>query len=622
MSSSTILPSFFHFLTSSDATWSFASIAFMATFLVFFLGYLLLEPSRRRRRLLAYTTAFSLFFAFKANGLLMLLLPTTTLLSWWITRRMAAETTTQRRRGLLVTNILITLLPLLYFKYSGSFVSSISAMMGENLPVGKLFMPLGISFYTFQAISYAVDVYRRRFPATTPLLEYTFYLTFFPLLMAGPITRAEVLIPQEHADPLPPRGPLAYQGLWLILLGIVKKVIIADYIAQYNNWIFDTPTDYTGFECLMGVIGFSVQIFCDFSGYSDLAIGLAALMGFRLQDNFRFPYQATSLTEFWHRWHISLSTWFRDYVYIPRAEVLIPQEHADPLPPRGPLAYQGLWLILLGIVKKVIIADYIAQYNNWIFDTPTDYTGFECLMGVIGFSVQIFCDFSGYSDLAIGLAALMGFRLQDNFRFPYQATSLTEFWHRWHISLSTWFRDYVYIPLGGNRRGELRTYLNHLATMLIAGVWHGATGMFVVWGLLHGVGLVVNKFFHRHVFVQIPPSPFAKPLAWLTTFGYVAFAWIFFRAPSPTTALQLLHQISSDCSLTEFLPFLAARPLWTVLTLVALELHSVRERDYLWLRDRFVALPWLLKLLVALVVVQAAINLSGASVQPFIYSRF
>ena len=317
MSSSTILPSIFHFLTSSDATWSFASIAFMATFLVFFLGYLLLEPSRRRRRLLAYTTAFSLFFAFKANGLLMLLLPTTTLLSWWITRRMAAETTTQRRRGLLVTNILITLLPLLYFKYSGSFVSSISAMMGENLPVGKLFMPLGISFYTFQAISYTVDVYRRRFPATTPLLEYTFYLTFFPLLMAGPITRAEVLIPQEHADPLPPRGPLAYQGLWLILLGIVKKVIIADYIAQYNNWIFDTPTDYTGFECLMGVIGFSVQIFCDFSGYSDLAIGLAALMGFRLQDNFRFPYQATSLTEFWHRWHISLSTWFRDYVYIP-----------------------------------------------------------------------------------------------------------------------------------------------------------------------------------------------------------------------------------------------------------------------------------------------------------------
>lgn len=493
MSSSTILPSIFHFLTSSDATWSFASISFMATFLVFFLGYLLLEPSRRRRRLLAYTTAFSLFFAFKANGLLILLLPTTTLLSWWITRRMAAETTTQRRRGLLVANILITLLPLLYFKYSGSFVSSISAMMGENLPVGKLFMPLGISFYTFQAISYTVDVYRRRFPATTPLLEYTFYLTFFPLLMAGPITRAEVLIPQEHADPLPPRGPLAYQGLWLILLGIVKKVIIADYIAQYNNWIFDTPTDYTGFECLMGVIGFSVQIFCDFSGYSDLAIGLAALMGFRLQDNFRFPYQATSLTEFWHRWH---------------------------------------------------------------------------------------------------------------------------------ISLSTWFRDYVYIPLGGNRRGELRTYLNHLATMLIAGVWHGATGIFVVWGLLHGVGLVVNKFFHRHVFVQIPPSPFAKPLAWLTTFGYVAFAWIFFRAPSPTTALQLLHQISSDCSLTEFLPFLAARPLWTVLTLVALELHSVRERDYLWLRDRFVALPWLLKLLVALVVVQAAINLSGTSVQPFIYSRF
>ncbi len=493
MSPSTISQTLLHHLTSSDAGWSFASLPFLATFIVFFIGYLLLEPSRHRRRLLAYTTAFSLFFAFKANGLMMLLLPTTTLLSWWLTRRMDAQDRRVRRRFLLTTNILLALLPLFYFKYSGLFISSVSAMMGDNLPLGKLFMPLGISFYTFQAISYTVDVYRKRFPATTPLLEYAFYLTFFPLLMAGPITRASVLIPQEHAAKLPPSGSLAYQGLWLILLGIVKKVIVADYIAQYNNWIFDSPADYSGFECLMGVIGFTVQIFCDFSGYSDMAIGLAALMGFQLHDNFRFPYQATSLTEFWHRWH---------------------------------------------------------------------------------------------------------------------------------ISLSTWFRDYVYIPMGGNRKGEVRTYLNNLATMLVAGLWHGATGMFVCWGLLHGLGLVVNKFFHRHVFNQVPPSPFSKPLAWLTTFSFVAFAWIFFRAATPSTALQIIQRIASDCSLADLPAFFAARPLWTAFTLVALELHSIRECDYLWLRDRFVTMPWLLKLLLAVIIVQAAVNLSGASVQPFIYSRF
>lgn len=481
------------FLTSPDASWSVVSVGFLATFLCFFFIYIGLEFSRRRRLLFLYTVAFSLFFAYKANGLLMLLLPATTLLSWGLTRRMARQTDPKKRRSLLALTIVLTLLPLAYFKYSGLFVSSLHAMMGENLPMGKLFMPLGISFYSFQAVSYAIDVYRKRFPADTPLLEYAFFLTFFPLLMAGPITRAEVLIPQTRAAKLP-----------------------------------TSPT----------------------------------------------------------------------------------------------LAYQGLWLILLGIGKKVIIADYIAQYNNWIFDAPADYSGFECLMGVLGFTVQIFCDFSGYSDIAIGLAALLGFQLHDNFRFPYQSTSLTEFWHRWHISLSTWFRDYVYIPLGGNRKGEARTYLNNVATMIVAGLWHGATGMFLFWGLLHGVGLVVNKYCHRHVFCQIPPSPFSKPLAWLSTFCFVAFAWIFFRAPSPSSAFILIERITNDLSLTDIAPFLSARPLWTALTLAALELHSIRETDYLWLRDRFVSLPWMLKLLAALMVIQTAINISGASVQPFIYSRF
>lgn len=488
-----LLSQLFHFLTSTDAGWTFVGFPFLGCFLAFFFFYLLLEQSRRRRLLLAYTTAFSLFFAFKANGALMLLLPATTVASWWMTRQMAQQDTRRKRLAWLWATITVAISPLIYFKLSGLMTASTAGLMAANLPAGKIFMPIGISFYTFQAISYAADVYRRRFPGSTPLLEYAFYLTFFPLLMAGPITRAEVLIPQEHAPELPTSRELPYQGLWLIMLGIVKKVLIADYIAQYNNWIFDTPDAYSGFECAMGVLGFTLQIYCDFSGYSDMAVGLAALLGFKL------------------------------------------------------------------------------------------------------------CD---------------------NFNFPYQSTSLQEFWHRWHISLSTWFRDYVYIPLGGNRKGEWRTYANNLATMIVAGLWHGASGMFAVWGTLHGVGLVVNKYLARHLFCRIRATRLTRAAAWLMTFAYVAFAWIFFRAESTGAAWSLIARVATDFRWADAAPFFLARPLWTAIVLVALELHSIRERDYLWMRQKFVAMPWVVKLVAAAIVLQAAINMSGSSVQPFIYSQF
>ncbi len=143
--------------------------------------------------------------------------------------------------------------------------------------------------------------------------------------------------------------------------------------------------------------------------------------------------------------------------------------------------------------QKAIIADYIAQYNDLIFANPGGYSGFESLMGIIGYTMQIYCDFSGYSDMAIGIALIMGFKLAPNFNFPYKAHNLTDFWHRWHISLSTWLRDYIYIPLGGNRKGTARTYINSFTTMLIGGLWHGAAWKFVFWGAMHGAGLAVHK---------------------------------------------------------------------------------------------------------------------------------
>jgi len=153
-----------------------------------------------------------------------------------------------------------------------------------------------------------------------------------------------------------------------------------------------------------------------------------------------------------------------------------------------------------GLFKKVVISDYISlNFVDRIFDNPTLYTGFENLMGVYAYALQIYCDFSGYSDMAIGIALLLGFRFNINFDSPYKSTSITEFWRRWHISLSSWLRDYLYISMGGNRKGKVRTYINLMLTMLIGGFWHGASLLFVLWGAWHGLLLVLHKWF-RSIF--------------------------------------------------------------------------------------------------------------------------
>lgn len=302
------------FFTTPDKEWSIVSIPFMVLFIVFFFFYIFLNR-KQHKAMLAYVTVFSLFFAYKANGVLMLLLPATVLMSWWLTQRMR-RAQGGSRKALMWLTVVLDLLPLLYFKYTNFFIEIFNEMTQSNFAPLSILLPIGISFYSLQAVSYTVDVYKGKFTEEATLLEYSFYLTFFPLLMAGPITRAEVLIPQlKRQRPIEER--LVYTGLWLIMVGLLKKALVADYLAQYNNWIFDDPTGYSGFENMMGVLGYTLQIYLDFSGYSDMSIGIAALMGLELRENFNFPYQSLNLTEFWRRWHIALSTWFRDYVYIP-----------------------------------------------------------------------------------------------------------------------------------------------------------------------------------------------------------------------------------------------------------------------------------------------------------------
>jgi alginate O-acetyltransferase complex protein AlgI len=321
-----------------------------------------------------------------------------------------------QRRALLVVALAGNVGVLGYFKYYDFFVTSsqnLATIVGLDLPfsVREIVLPVGISFYTFMAISYVVDVYRGD-TAPTTLERFAVYLSFFPHLVAGPIVRANELIPQ-----------------------------------------FDTPRD-----------------------------------------------------------------------------------------PRTVDTSRAFYLIVTGLFKKVVIANYLAaNIVDEVFAAPEQHSSLEILIAVYAYAVQIYADFSGYTDIAIGVALLLGFRFPQNFDGPYTAVSLQDFWRRWHMTLSRWLRDYVYIPLGGNRRGPAITYRNLLLTMLIGGLWHGAGWTFVVWGGLHGLGLVYERWRRaRPGFVEPRSTPWRRTWQRIATFQFVCFAWIFFRADSFGTAWEMI----------------------------------------------------------------------------------
>ncbi|MBI3914739.1 MAG: MBOAT family protein [Chloroflexi bacterium] len=213
----------------------------------------------------------------------------------------------------------------------------------------------------------------------------------------------------------------------------------------------------------------------------------------------------------------------------------------------------GLKLMAWGLFKKVVIADRLADFVNPIFNQPTAYEGIPLILAAIFFGYQIYCDFSGYSDIAIGAAQVMGFRLMQNFNRPYAASSIADFWRRWHISLSTWFRDYLYFPLGGNRVGKLRWHFNLLITFLVSGLWHGASWTFVIWGGLHGAYLIVAQSFDSllaRLGVKFNPNDrLARAAQIVITFALVSFAWIFFRASTFQDALYISTHLFTGISI-------------------------------------------------------------------------
>lgn len=441
--------------------------------------------------MIIFVVAFSLYFYYKSSGLFFLMLIATSFVDWSISRMMARVRNRAVRLSLMWFSILLSLSILGYFKYANFFLWNWNMMVQGNFQPLDIILPVGISFYTFQSISYVVDVYKERLAPTRRWIDYLFFLSFFPALVAGPIVRADYFLPQLDKNEVP---------------------------TSENVW-------------------------------------------------------------------------------------------------------GGLWLVIVGVIKKAVIADYIAQYNDLIFNDPSLYTGVQTLMGVLGYTMQIYCDFSGYSDMAIGLALIMGFRLGLNFDSPYQSRNLTEFWRRWHISLSSWLRDYVYIPLGGNRKGTFRTYLNNFLTMLIGGLWHGAAWKFVFWGAMHGAGLAVHKAC-KPVLARITDNWLTIFIFWAITFIYVSLLWVFFRAASFEDSVLIIKNIFVDFQWTQFPQFFEARMIWCVMMLVLIVMHFVPQKWADAVGRLFIKLPWLLKLVLFVAVVQLVIEFMSEEVAPFIYFQF
>ena len=292
----------------------FSSGVFLWLFAAFIVVYAMLHRQLAAR--LLFVTAFSYYFYYKSSGVYFFLLALVTCSDWLIAQRMSRTRGRAARKGLVALSLAVDLGLLAYFKYTNFFGHIVAQLTGGHFADLSIFLPVGISFFTFQSLSYTIDVYRGKIRPLDSLLDYAFYVSFFPQLVAGPIVRASDFIPQIRR-PLRVTRQMVGMGLWFILCGLFKKAVISDYISvNFVERVFADPSLYSGLENLLGVYGYALQIYCDFSGYSDMAIGIALLMGFHFNINFDSPYKSASITEFWRRWHISLSTWLRDYLYI------------------------------------------------------------------------------------------------------------------------------------------------------------------------------------------------------------------------------------------------------------------------------------------------------------------
>ena len=291
--------------------------------------------------------------------------------------------------------------------------------------------------------------------------------------------------------------------------------------------------------------------------------------------------------------------------------------------------YENFTLIFLGLFKKLVISSYLVlNIADDVFAVPENHSSLILLLAVFAYSLVIYFDFSGYSDMAVGFAGLMGFRSPLNFGFPYLATNIKDFWRRWHISLSFWIRDYIYIPLGGNRKGKIRKYFNIMAAMLLAGLWHGAATHFLIWGGIHGAGLAINHFFSDMKRTSISLKGKAANLDktsgiaqnifwWLITFNFVSFAWIFFRAESTERALIFIRKIFTSENLVE--PFQAYIAVFVIVGILYFLLEKQINKGFINVQKKLPIMVWFVFIIAGMILL---FKLSPDTLPPFIYFGF
>ena len=351
-----------------------------------------------------------------------------------------------------------------------------------------------------------------------------------------------------------------------------------------------------------------------------------------------FTFQSISYVIDIYRGRIEAIRRWIDYVFyvsffpqlvagpIVRARDFLPQIYKNPVITHAQFG-EGLFLVLCGLFKKSVISDYISlNFVDRIFDAPLLYTGVENLLGVYGYALQIYCDFSGYSDMAIGIALLLGFRFNINFDSPYQSATITEFWRRWHISLSSWLKDYLYISLGGNRKGKFRTYLNLFITMLLGGLWHGASVSFILWGAWHGIALAIHKFvmgrFSSFKQVGTEMKPWRRVLGIIFTFHLVCLGWILFRADSMQTVGEILTQIGTNFHPEVFMQFIHGYKGVCLLMIIGYILHFMPKQWENRMQRIVTDSPLFVQAVILALAIFTVVQFKSAGVQPFIYFQF
>lgn len=533
----------------------FTQLYFWGFFTVVLALYSLIYKKNNLRTF--YLLLVSFFFYYKTSGIFLILLIFTIVSDYNWGRLIYKSDSIKKKKLYLTFSMILNLSLLCYFKYAYFFVESVNQMAGADIhffnyftqfsntyfstndPLNKLILPVGVSFFTFQSISYTIDMYRGKVTPVKSIFDYGFFVCFFPHLVAGPIVKANEFLYQIYQPYNLTRKEFGYAVFWIIN-GLGKK-IFADYIAvNYIDRIFDNPNYYSGVETVFGIFGYSLQIYADFSGYTDIAIGIALLLGYRLKTNFKSPYKAQDVSEFWKRWHISLSTWLKDYLYIP-----------------------------LGGNKKGTIGSYICIAFLSIV--------LVMLTGKIWLLLVLLL-------MAIALVLLAYF-------FPKVKQSVN-------------------------------TNINLLVTMLLGGFWHGSSWLFIIWGGLNGLGLVVHKLWQKISPFKESNSFFIKAILVLTTLTFISFTRIFFRSDSLDTVSLIFDRITNHFGAALTLDIIRGYGLVFSVMLLGYLIHWIPESFKEKYRLRFAELP--LPLMSATVVVFAfcIYQMVSGEMQPFIYFQF